>query len=164
MPQIAQFADTYASQIFWLLIFFGLVFLVVGRGIVPKVQGTVELRDRAIEDDLTAAKAARDAADAEEEAWRSRENENRAAAQALIQKARDEAAARSADELKATQARIDAELNTVERSLAQSRAEALHEIEGIAAGAAHDIVERLTGAPVTEAESRHAVEEVMAHG
>ncbi|MDZ4275696.1 MAG: ATPase, partial [Erythrobacter sp.] len=41
MPQIAQLADTYASQIFWLLVFFGLTFFVVGRGMVPKVMSTV---------------------------------------------------------------------------------------------------------------------------
>jgi F-type H+-transporting ATPase subunit b len=26
MPQIAQLAETYASQIFWLLVFFGITF------------------------------------------------------------------------------------------------------------------------------------------
>ena len=37
MPQIAQLAETYASQIFWLLLIFGFVYFVIGRGMVPRV-------------------------------------------------------------------------------------------------------------------------------
>jgi F-type H+-transporting ATPase subunit b len=45
MPQIAQLGEFYSSQIFWLLIFFGITFFVVGRGMVPKVMDTVASRD-----------------------------------------------------------------------------------------------------------------------
>ena len=104
MPQIAQIAETYSSQIFWLLVFFGIVFFVVGRGMVPKVMGTVAQRDGQIASDLAAAEAARAQADEEEEAWRKRENENRAAAQALIARAKADAAASSEKKLGAAQA------------------------------------------------------------
>ena len=60
MPQIAQLAETYSSQIFWLLVIFGFVFFVVGKGMVPKVMGTVELRDKQINDDLDAAVVSQD--------------------------------------------------------------------------------------------------------
>ena len=58
MPQIAQIAETYASQIFWLLLTFGFVFFVIGLGMVPKVQATMEGRDAKITGDLDGAKAA----------------------------------------------------------------------------------------------------------
>ena len=92
MPQIEQLAATYSSQVFWLLLIFGLVFFVIGKGMVPKVMDTVALRDKQISDDLAAAEAARNKADAEEAAWRDRENANRAEAQALVAKAKAEAA------------------------------------------------------------------------
>ena len=88
MPQIDQLAETFSSQAFWLLVFFGISFFVVGRGMVPKVSGTMERRSKQIADDISAAQAARDQADKEEEAWRVRENENRARAQALIAEAK----------------------------------------------------------------------------
>ena len=81
MPQISQLAATYASQIFWLLVFFGFIFFVIGRGMVPKVMATVEARDKQIADDLAAAEAARKAADEQEEAWRVQSNAQRAQAQ-----------------------------------------------------------------------------------
>src|SRR5690606_41764175 len=95
MPQIAQLAETFSSQIFWLLVFFGIVFFVIGRGMVPKVMGTVAQRDSQIGSDLAAAEAARAQADEEEEAWRKRENQNRAAAQARRAKAKADARASS---------------------------------------------------------------------
>ena len=37
MPQIQQLAATYASQIFWLLITFGLLYFGIARTMLPKV-------------------------------------------------------------------------------------------------------------------------------
>src|SRR5687768_2452013 len=92
MPQISQLAATYASQIFWLLLTFGIVFVVIGLGMVPKIQGTVDTRDKTSAGDLAAAEAARVAADRAEEEWRNRENAIRAEAQKVIAEARAQAA------------------------------------------------------------------------
>ena len=92
MPQISQLAATYASQIFWLIVTFGLVFLVVGRGMLPRVQRTIETRDGRIAGDLAAAKAARDAADRAEAEWQARDQVNRERAQAVVAEARAKAA------------------------------------------------------------------------
>ena len=70
MPQIAQLtADNWylASQLFWLLVVFAGIYIVIGRGMLPKVEATIDQRDAKIADDLAAAKAARDAADAIED-------------------------------------------------------------------------------------------------
>jgi len=59
MPQIAQIVDTYASQIFWLLIVFGLIYFGIGRSMLPKIESTVEARDARIASDLAAAASMR---------------------------------------------------------------------------------------------------------
>ena len=92
MPQISQLAETFSSQIVWLLVFFAITYFIVGRGMVPRVMDTMDRRSKQIADDISAAHAAREQADKEEEAWRVRENENRARAQALIAEAKAEAA------------------------------------------------------------------------
>lgn len=164
MPQIEQIADTLSSQVFWLLVFFGLTLLVVGLGMVPKILGTVELRDNQIAGDLAAAQAARDAADSEEAAWRSRENANRAAAQELIGAAKARAAAATATRLADAQGRLNARLAEDEAAIEAAQSSAMAEIEGVAAEAAHDIVARLAGVEVEHAAAEAAVREVMAHG
>ena len=164
MPQIVQIADTISSQVFWLLVFFGLTFLVVGLGMVPKIMGTVDLRDQQIAGDLAAAQAARDAADSEEEAWRKRENDNRAAAQALIAEAKGKAAKATEAKLAAAQAKLDEQLAQAEAAIDAARTSAMAEIEGVAADAARDIVARIAGTEVEPAAAEAAVKEVMAHG
>jgi F-type H+-transporting ATPase subunit b len=164
MPQIAQLAETYSSQLFWLLIIFGLVFLVVGRGMVPKVMDTVAMRDNQIAEDLAAAQSARDLADEQEEAWRKRENENRATAQSLIGAAKAQAAVQAEQKLVAAQKRLDETLVGAEQRIAAARAAAAAEVESIAADAAQDIARRVAGIDVARPSAEAAVKKVLAHG
>src|SRR4051812_5007750 len=83
MPQISQLAETFASQIFWLLVTFGFVFFVVGKIMLPKVVSTVDARDQSVAGDLAAAEAARAAADQAEENWRTEENAAREGARSV---------------------------------------------------------------------------------
>ena len=164
MPQIAQLAATYSSQIFWLLIFFGFTFFAVGRGMVPKVMDTVAQRDKQISDDLLAAERARKQADEEEESWRKRENANRAQAQALIAEARSKAAAATEERLAAAQVLIDSKLAEAETRIAEARRSAAAEIEDVAADAARDIVSRVAGLSLDDTAVRSAVKENLVHG
>ncbi|MEM9312518.1 MAG: ATPase [Pseudomonadota bacterium] len=163
MPQIDQIMDTFASQLFWLAVFFGITYLLIGRGMVPKIMGTVERRDSQIADDLAAAKAARDGADAQEEDWRLRENENRAAAQALIAEAKAKAATSSEAKLAAAQARLDEKLAEAEKQIEAARSSAMAEIESVAAEATRDIVARLVGRDIDKASAQVAVKEALTH-
>jgi F-type H+-transporting ATPase subunit b len=163
MPQIEQVAATYASQLFWLLVTFGLAFLIVGRGMVPKVLSTVDARDNQVANDLKAAEAARAQADADEEKWRADEN-------AAREKARVTLAAAKAEATQATEARLavsDAEhadrIAAAEARIAEASGAATAEIESVAADAAREIVARLSGADVSETEARGAVKAVL-HG
>ena len=164
MPQIAQLADTYSSQIFWLLVFFGITFFLIGRGMVPKVMDTVAVRDKQISDDLAAAQAARDRADEQEEAWRVRENQNRAEAQRVISEAKAQAAANSEKKIAAAQKRLDKKLAEADARIAEARTAAMTEVESVAAEATQDIVARLAGAEVDQATARVAVKEAMTNG
>ncbi len=161
MPQIAQLAATYSSQIFWMLLTFGFVFFVIGLGMVPRVQSTVALRDRRIADDLEAAKAGSAAADALEADWRARENEARAQAQARLAKAKLDAARDREKKLAKVDAEIGEALVAAEQRIAAGREKALAEIETVAAEAAADIVQRLTGQDVTATAARKAVKAAM---
>lgn len=164
MPQIEQIAETLSSQVFWLLVFFGLTFMLVGLGMVPKIMGTVDLRNQQIADDLAAAQSARDTADREEQAWRQRENANREAAQGVIAEAKAKAAAANAAKLAETQTRLDTRLAEAEAGIAAARNSALVEIEGVAADATRDIVARIAGTTIEPGAAEAAVKEVMAHG
>lgn len=161
MPQISQLATTYSSQIFWILVFFGLVFFVIGRGMVPKVMATVDARDKQIADDLAGAEAARRAADAQEEAWRLQAGRQRSEAQALIAKAKAEGAKAAEGRLAEAGRKVDARLSQAEARIAAARQGALDELEAVASEAAGDIVARLAGITVAPDAARAAVKEAL---
>lgn len=164
MPQISQLAATYASQIFWLLLTFGIVFFVVGRGMLPKVQATIDGRDKSIASDLAAASAARDAADKAEEAWRLRDQANREAAQTLVAEARARATKASEATLAAANADQSAKVAASEADIRAAATRAMAEIENFAAEAAQDIVARVSGAQVSVDEAKSAVQAALKTG
>lgn len=161
MPQIAQLADTWASQVFWLVLTFGLVFLVVGKGMLPKVMATVDARDASVNADLTAAEAARAEADAQEERWRTQENLAREAAQRALAEARGRASAATETTLSKAGEASAAQVAAAEARIAAASAAAMAEIEGVAAEAAQDIVARLSGAKVTKTDAAKAVKAAL---
>lgn len=164
MPQIAQIAETYASQIFWMLITFGFVFFVIGRGMVPKVQATADARDAKITGDLDAAKAAFARADDAEADYRTRDAENRAAAQVTLAKAKAEAAKASEGKLAAADAEIASQIGAAEARIQAATSAAMAEIETVAADAARDMVARISGVDASDEAARNAVKAALAHG
>ena len=157
MPQISQLALVYQSQWFWLLLTLAVLFFVVGRGIVPKVESTVDLRDAKIAADLAEAERLRAAAEADEEAWRKKMNDAHAEAQAAAAAAKAASARDAETRVKAADAEIAAKADAAAASLAEARKSALAEIEGVAAEAAREIVAKLTGAAVSDDAARAAV-------
>ena len=163
MPQIAQLAETYSSQIFWLLVFFGFTFFVIGRGMVPRVMATVSAREAQVSGDLAAAEAARAEAQAVELRWQAALADQRAEAQGLIAKAKAAGASAAEVRLAKAAAAVDARVADAEAQIAKARASALGEIETVAADAAGEIVARLAGLTVDAGATRTAVKEVL-HG
>src|SRR6478672_11624590 len=92
MPQLSQLSEVLLSQLFWLALALGFIFFVIGRGMVPKIQATVEQRESKIAGDLERAQEARREADATEAAWRTRMDAARAEAARLAQEAKQKSA------------------------------------------------------------------------
>lgn len=166
MPQIDQLSENWylASQLFWLVLVFGAIFFGIGLGMLPKVEATVDQRDRKIADDLTAAKAARDAADAAEEDYRQRSNAARADAQMLIAAAKDKATGAAAKKLAKANATIEARLAAAEADIGVARNSAMAEIDSVAAEAATELVARVAGVQVSAADATRAAKVALDHG
>lgn len=164
MPQIAQIGEIYASQLFWLTVVFGLLFVFVGLGMLPKIQGTVDARDARIAADLAEAATARENADRLEEQYRIAMDKSRADAMKLSAEAKAEAArateARVAEADKAMNARLD----EASSRIAAARASAQAEIESVAAEAAAAMVERVAGMTVDPATAQNAVQQELTRG
>jgi F-type H+-transporting ATPase subunit b len=162
MPQISQLAATYASQIFWLAVIFGLVYFGIGRGMLPKIEATVDARDRKIAEDLAAAERARAAADATEEAYRTRMAEARAEAVKATAEAKAAAARDAETQVKAADADLAVKAAEAEERLRAAQAQALAGVQDVAAEAAQDIVARVSGVAVDRVDAANAVRAALA--
>lgn len=157
MPQIDQLLTTYGSQAFWLVICFGLVYLVIGRSMLPKIQGTVEMREKRIADDVEAARLAHKQADELENDYKAKQSEAREAAQIVIAAAKDKSAKSAEKRLRDADKRVAEKLSAAEVEIEAQRVAAMAELQDVAAEATQSIFAKLTGSKVTKAEARSAV-------
>jgi F-type H+-transporting ATPase subunit b len=164
MPQIEQIAEIYASQLFWLVIFFGAIFVFIGLGMVPKIQGTVDARDARIASDLQEAATARGTADTLEEQYRAALDKSRAEAAQVAAEAKAASArateAKVADADKAAQSRLE----EATARISEARSSAMSEIEAVAAEAAAGMVQRVAGLTVDSGTAQTAVQQELARG
>jgi F-type H+-transporting ATPase subunit b len=157
MPQLSQLGDVLASQLFWLAITLGFIFFVIARGMVPKIQATVDARDQKIASDLEAAQAARSAAEATEQAWRERMDAARAEAAKLSNEAKQAAARDTESKVRKAADKLDAKVEAAEGRIREALESARTEIETVAGEVAQEMVQRLTGIKVEKKEAAGAV-------
>ena len=157
MPQIEQLPFIFFSQLFWLAVVFGVIFFVVGRGMLPKIQGTVELRDAKIAEDLERAQAARSEAEGTEAEWRQRMDAARAEAARLNQEAKQASARETEAKVSAAADQINLKVESAEARIREAVVSARAEVEAVAAEATQDMVARLTGIHVERNDAANAV-------
>ena len=157
MPQITQLPFIFFSQLFWLLVVFGILFFGIGRGMLPKIQGTVELRDKKISEDLERAQAARAEAEATEAEWRTRMDAARAEAARLAQEAKQASARETEAKVSAAAGQINEKVESAGAKIRAALDSARSEIEAVAADATQQMVARLTGIQVEPNEAANAV-------
>jgi len=163
MPQLNQLALVANSQLFWLLLVLGVIYFGIGKGMLPKIQSTVDLRAKKIEDDLAAAEAARTAADETEAAYRARMDASRAEATKLTGKAKDDSAKTTEKKLAEADIAAGAKLAEAEGRIAAARSTAIKEIEAAGADLAREITKKVAGIEVTQDSAADAVKAVMAN-
>jgi F-type H+-transporting ATPase subunit b len=157
MPQITQLPLIFFSQLFWLLVVFGIIFFGIGRGMLPKIQGTVDAREKKIGEDLERAQAARAGAEETEAAWRARMDSARAEAARLAQEAKEKSAKDTETRAKKAADKINLKIEASEAKIRDSLAMARAEIEAIAAEATREMVQRLSGVTVDNKDAAAAV-------
>lgn len=159
MPQF-ELADA-APQIVWLALVFLILYLTM-VATLPKVEKIVEDRKTRIAADLSAAEAARAAAEGAVSGGSTTLADARAQALAVTGKARDAAAATTAAQLAEVDRALEAKADSAAAGVAAARAEAIAELDSVATSAAMDLVERVAGITISNDDAAAAVRKVAA--
>ncbi len=157
MPQLSQLSQVYLSQLLWLAVALGFIFFVIARGMVPKIQATVDAREQRISGDPEAAQKARAAADETEAAWRERMDAARAEAARIAQEAKAESGRDTEAKVKAAADKLNSKVEAAQGSIRDALAAARVEIESVAAEATQEMVHRVAGLAVDKKEAAAAV-------
>ncbi len=153
--------DTFGSQLLWLAITFGLLYLIASKLALPRVGGIIADRRTRIDSDLAEAAGMKQAADAAIASYEKSLADARAKAQTIAAQTRDKVAAEADARRKEVEATLQAKLNAAEQTIQATRSAAMSNVQGIAKDAAIAIVARLTGKAPTEEAAATAVKTAL---
>ncbi|MEP3890186.1 MAG: F0F1 ATP synthase subunit B' [Hellea sp.] len=152
------FDPTYfATQIFWLLLTFGILYLLLSRIFLPRIGQTLEDRSSRIADDLDAASRMQKDAEEAGKAYERALADARAKAHNVAETTRQAVDAEIKGEMEAADAIAAKAAEAAEERIRGVRAKAMANIESVAADAAQAAVETLTGKKLTLASVKKAL-------
>lgn len=137
--------STFASQVLWLAIAFGLLYWLMSRLALPRVAGIIDARTSKIASDLKAAQVMKTESDAAVAAYEASLNQARARSHAIASETRDAVGAEAETTRKGLEAELSQRLASAEETINATKATALGSVRSIASDAASAIVEKLTG-------------------
>lgn len=156
LPQMD--VGTFPSQLFWLVLTFGFLFVVLSRVTLPRIAGGLADRRGKIDGDLGTAEASRKSAADALSAYEAALAQARARAQGLAEENRKRVIAQ-VDQMKAAaDAEAQKAMSAAESRIAAERSKAGAQVRASAAAAAADIVQRLTGIAVSADDAAAAVD------
>jgi len=147
----------FSSQLLWLVITFGLFYLLMKKVIVPRVGGILEHRHDRIAQDLDEAARLKAEADAAVETYEKELAAARSKAHSIAETAREAAKTKAAADRTAIEAELAAKLSAAEASIAQIKAAAFTQVSQIAEETASAVVDQLIGAKATGDDIKAAV-------
>ncbi len=139
-------SQTFASQLFWLVITFVFLYVMMSKVALPRIGAIIDSRQKRIDDDLAEAQKLKTESDAALASYEKALADARNRGQAIATEMRDKQAAASEATRKALETQLNAKLADAEKTIAATKSAAMANVSAIAQDAASTIVERLTGA------------------
>ena len=137
--------ETFASQLVWLTLAFGLLYVVMKRAIIPRLAEMLDERNDHMKYDLERAESVKRETDKVIGDYRQALSDARAKAATLVTMQREQLAAEVDKERATLEAQIAATLGIAKSDIAENKSKALAGIDGIATELADIIVTRLIG-------------------
>ena len=150
-------AHTFPSQIFWLVIFFGLLYLLMSKVALPKMAAVLDKRHKAIEGDLAKASALKHETEAAIQHYEKSLADARANAQGIATETRSKIADEIETERSALEKTLSSKLAEADSRISATKAKAMQDVHEVAAETAAEIVSELTGHKVSKEHAAKAI-------
>ena len=157
MPQLNPL--DWAPQIIWLIITFGILYLLMVKVVLPRIGGVIDARAAHIAKDLAEADKLRRETEEAIAAYEQALAEAKQKAHAII----DAGRTKLKEEMAGERAKLDQELGKksaeAEARINAAKVSAMKEVSAVAADVAADIVRQLIGSVPSKAEIEKAIQE-----
>lgn len=151
----------FTSQLVWLVISFGALYLLMSRVTLPRIARILEERRDRIARDLEEAALRRSESEAAQVAYEKALVEARNKANAIAGEARNRLTAESDSNRKNLEASLASKLEEAERRIAATKSEAMSHVRGIAIDTAQAIVSSLAGTTARGSDLEQAVDTAL---
>ncbi len=137
--------STFPSQLLWLAITFGALYLLMSKVALPRIGGILANRKALIDADLAAADASRQKTDAAIAAYEAALAAAKSKAQGIANETRETIQADLAAKRNAVEADLTSKVSAAEARITATKSEALTHVDEIATDAAQTVVTQLVG-------------------
>ena len=146
MPQLNP--EFWVSQIFWLTITFGILYLVLSKLILPKISANLESRKSQISDNIEAADKQREESDAKLKEYEEIITKSKIEAKNIFNRAREKVLKDINAKKDVLDKQIDEEIGKSENEINKLRKDAPIKINKIAIETASELTQKLIGTEV----------------
>ena len=152
-------SSTFASQLLWLAITFGLFYYLMAKVVLPRISDILEVRSDRIAQDLEEANRYKQESDEAIAAYEQELAEAKSKAHAIALDASDKAKAEAEAYRQKVEAELTAKLSTAEDKIAEIKKAALSNVDTIARDTATVMVNELLGGKISKADVSSAIKQ-----
>ena len=144
MPQLNP--EFWVSQIFWLTLTFGILYIVLSKLILPKISANLELRKSQIQENIEAAEKQRESSDAKLKEYDNIILKSKLEAKNIFRDAREKIIKDINSKKETLDKQIDEEIKKAEQEIGVLKKDAPEKISKIAIETSAQLVKKLIGA------------------
>ena len=146
MPQLNP--EFWISQIFWLTLTFGVLYVALSKLILPKISANLELRKSQIQENIEAAEKQRESSESKLKEYDDIISKSKLNAKNIFNDAREKALKSINSKRKTLDKQIDEEIKRAEQEISELIKSAPEKINKIAIETCTELVKKLIGADV----------------
>ena len=148
MPQLNP--EFWVSQIFWLTLTFGVLYIVLSKVILPKISANLELRKSQIQENIEAAEKQRENSETKLNEYEEIILKSKLEAKNIFRDAREKVLKDINSKKETLDKQIDEEIKKSEEEIEELKRTAPEKINKIAIETASDLVKKLIGAEINK--------------
>ena len=158
MPQLNP--EFWISQIFWLTLTFGILYVVLSKLILPKISANLELRKSQIQENIEAAEKQRESSETKLKEYDEIIQKSKLEAKNIFKEAREKTLKDINSKKEILEKQIEEEISNAEKEIEALKKSAAEKINKIAIETSSEIVKKLIGADVNNSNLSAIVEDL----